>query len=172
MPSVTTTRNLLILACTEVETHWRGVLVANGAAQMSERLITSQYVKLNNAMKLDHYAVAFTNYPWLEPFKPYDGWGSTGRPTQELPWYDAYNATKHDRENSFSRATLRYVFEAISATAILVVAQYELLESFGQNSELRSIFQFTSFPSWLNSEVYILPSDGLSGEWRPVNFPF
>ena len=107
------TRNLLIISCTEVETHWRGVLVANGAAQMSAHLTTSDYFKLNTAMKLDHYAVAFPNYPWLAPFKPYAGWGNTGRPTQKLPWYDAYNATKHDRENSFRRATLQHVFEAI-----------------------------------------------------------
>ncbi|WP_143046682.1 hypothetical protein [Bradyrhizobium erythrophlei] len=28
------------------------------------------------------------------------------RPSQDLEWYDAYNAVKHDRENSFERATL------------------------------------------------------------------
>jgi hypothetical protein len=166
------TRNLLILACTEVETHWRGVLVANGAAQAGDRLSTSAYVKLNSAMKLDHYAVAFPNYPWLAPFKPYDGWGTTGKPTRELQWYDAYNAVKHDRENSFDRASLRNVFEAISACVVMIVAQFGLPAGLGRNSELRSFFQLTSVPSWALSEVYILPYESPTGEWRPANFPF
>jgi len=57
-------------------------------------------------MKLDQFAVVFPNYPWLPPFKPFNGWGATGKPTQELAWYDDYNATKHDRESAFERATL------------------------------------------------------------------
>jgi hypothetical protein len=41
--------NLLILACTEVEVHWRGVLEANGR---SGRFNTNTYVALQKAMKL------------------------------------------------------------------------------------------------------------------------
>ena len=62
-------------------------------------------------MKLDDYALVFTNYPWLTPFKPFEGWGSADGSTRKLEWFDAYNATKHDRESSFSRATLGHVFE-------------------------------------------------------------
>jgi hypothetical protein len=36
-------RNLLILAATEVETHWRGILIANGVSTPRN---TNEYVKL------------------------------------------------------------------------------------------------------------------------------
>jgi hypothetical protein len=165
-------RNLLILACTEVETHWRGVFLANGAAQPGDRLTTGDYVKLNSAMKLDQYAVAFPNYPWLSPFKPFDGWGSTGRPTQELAWYDAYNAAKHDRESAFERTTLGRVFDAISACVIMIVAQFGLPASLGKSAELRSFFQLVAVPGWSPSEVYIYPYESPTGEWTAVKFRF
>jgi hypothetical protein len=164
-------RNLLILACTEVETHWRGVLIANGAAQAGSRLNTSDYVKLNRAMRLDHYAVAFPTYPWLASVKPFDGWGSSGKPTQELAWYDAYNAAKHDRENAFERATLSRLFEAISACVITIVAQFGLPAGLG-GSELQSFFQLVEMPKWPLAETYILPYESPTGEWTAVNFQF
>ena len=125
-------------------------------------------------MKLDQYAVAFPNYPSLAPFKPFDGWGSMGKPTRELLWYDAYNAVKHDRENSFDQATSRNVFEAISACVVMIIAQFGLPAALGKspNPELRSFFQLASIPSWPLSGIYILPCDSLTGEWRPANFPF
>jgi hypothetical protein len=139
-------RNLLILACTEVENHWRGVLIANGATK--ERYDTRDYVALQEAMRLGEYAVAFPNYPWLEPHRPYNGWGSTGRPTQELVWYDAYNAVKHNREAEFARATLRYAFEAISACVVMMAAQFGLPAGLGHRSELQSFFQLSAVPVW------------------------
>lgn len=165
-------RNLLILACTEVETHWRGVFLANGAAQPGDRLSTADYVKLNAAMKLDQYAIAFPNYPWLPPFKPFDGWGSTGKPTQELAWYDAYNAAKHDRESAFDKATLGRVFEAISACVVMIVAQFGLPAGLGQSAELRSFFHVVAAPSWSLSDVYIFPYESPTGAWKAVNFQF
>ncbi len=115
-------RNLLILACTEVEAHWRGVLEANGIQK--NRYSTNDYVKLRAAMKLDEYAVAFPQFPWLDPISPFAGWGSTGRPTQDLLWYDAYNVVKHNREHEFSKATLEYAFCAVSACFVMILAQY------------------------------------------------
>jgi hypothetical protein len=59
-------RNLLIIACMEVESHWRGVLMANGMegqGASKDRFTTHQFVKLKTAMRLDEYAAEFTNYP-------------------------------------------------------------------------------------------------------------
>lgn len=161
-------RNLLILACTEVEAHWRGVLVANGARK--ERFTTREYVALREIMRLDEYAIRFPNYPWLEPVKPYEGWGSTGKPTQDLGWYDAYNAVKHDRERQFERATLRRVFEAVSACVIIVAAQFGF--EFSRHTDMESFFLFCEFPKWLPSDVYIHPYAGVSCDWSPVNYAF
>ncbi len=152
-------RNLLILACTEVEAHWRGVLKANGESK--DRYNTSDYVKLQGALKLDEYSVTFPTYPWLEPLCPFRGWGSTGKATQELAWYDAYNAVKHNRESEFERSTLRHVFEAVSACFIMMVAQF---------GERGSFFYISSRPDWPISDVYIAPFG--TPNWSPMHFKF
>lgn len=96
-------RNLLILAATEVEAHWRGVLVANGSAK--DQFNTRDYARLVRPMRLDRYAVSFPSYPWLPPVRPFAGWKAE-QPTKSLGWYDAYNHVKHDREGAFQQATL------------------------------------------------------------------
>ncbi|MGE0280187.1 MAG: hypothetical protein AB7P20_06185 [Rhizobiaceae bacterium] len=163
-------RNLLILACTEVESHWRGVLVANGAK--GDRFTTREYVALKEAMRLDEYAIAFPNYPWLAPVRPFAGWGSTGSPTKELKWYDAYNAVKHNRETEFERATLGHVFDAVSACAIMMAAQFGLPAGLGQRTEVQAFFDFSSAPRWSLSEVYIYPYGEGRSDWSAVPFPF
>jgi hypothetical protein len=161
-------RNLLILACTEAESHWRGVLVANGVRK--KVFTTREYVVLREAMRLDEYAVAFPSYPWLEPFKPFEGWNTTGGSTQTLKWYDSYNAVKHNRENEFERATLRHAFEAVSACAIMMTAQFGHHLNTGPRSELQSFFQFSTIPKWPLSDVYIFPYS--AGDWSAVTFSF
>ena len=162
-------RNLLILACTEVETHWRGVLVANGMTK--GRYDTRDYVMLRDAMKLNEYSVIFPNYPWIPAFRPFEEW-CTSNPTGSLKWYAAYNEVKHNRENKFERATLRCVFEAVSACFIMMVAQFGLPMGLGQDSELRSHFQLSAVPTWSLSEIYVCPYGQPSGDWSPVHFPF
>jgi hypothetical protein len=163
-------RNLLILACTEVESHWRGVLVANGVNK--DRPTTADYVALRPAMRLDEYAIDFPNYPWLQPLKPFEGWGSMGSPTRELKWYDAYNAVKHNRENEFERATLRHAFDAVTACAIMIAAQFGHPHGLGQRTDLQAFFHFTSVPVWPLSDVYIYSYGEEAADWSPVNFIF
>ena len=90
--------NVLLLAATEVEAHWKGILKANRAKCDS----TKDYVKLLPAMKLDEYAIGVPFYPWLNPIRPFLGWTTDGS-TKSLSWYDAYNAVKHDREAAFTQ---------------------------------------------------------------------
>ena len=78
-------RNLLILACTEIEAHWRGILNANRVKK--DRYTTVDYVSLLDAMRLDKFSVNFPRYPWLRSRRPFEGWTSAA-PTQSLRWYD------------------------------------------------------------------------------------
>jgi hypothetical protein len=159
-------RNLLLLACTEVETHWRGVLLANGVVR--ERYTTQDYVTLCAAMRLAEYEVSFPEFPWLSGVRPFVNWGTTGRPTKELEWYDAYNLVKHSRETEFPKATLRNAFLAVSASAIMMKAQYGS-NVFNRHKELRSFFHLSSVPTWPPTEVYVYPYDEQDG-WIPVSF--
>ena len=163
-------RNLLILACTEVEMHWRGVLSANG--YIRDRYDTRDYVNLRSAMKLDQYAVSFSNFPWLSPVSPFAGWGDTGKPSQDLEWYDAYNAAKHDRENSFERATLAHCFAAVSACFVMMTAQFGSAAGVDGDIETGTFYQIVSVPAWTLSEIYLAVGDEHHPNWSPVNFDF
>jgi hypothetical protein len=148
-------RNLFILACTEVESYWRGVLVANSVSK--SQLTTRHYVVLKKAMKLGEYEISFPGYPWLQPVKPFANWNSA-KPTEGLPWYDAYNAVKHDREGHFERATLEYAFEAVTACVIMAVAQFGIPQIVYSQPEVKAFFNIVEFPRWSEEDFYIRDS--------------
>lgn len=162
-------RNLLILACTEVENHWRSVLAANGCT--SAKSNTTQYVKLAPAMRLKDFGVTFPAFPWIDYFNPFEGWDNE-KPTQSLPWYDAYNAVKHDRERNFRRATLRYVFHAVAAVAVMLEAQFGSAAKLDSTMELAGAIHISIRPIWLDSELYLPPVRTSTGGFSEVYYNF
>lgn len=118
-------RNVILLACTEFEAQCRGVLAANGYV-LSDRSGTADYVKLSELLFLPAYALSLPAAPWLPDRRPFEGWDST-RPTQSLPWYDAYNSIKHDRERNFAKASLQHAIDSVAACAVMLHAQFGFL---------------------------------------------
>lgn len=161
-------RNLLILASTEVEAHWRGVLTANG--QVLERPNTADYVKLAAPMRLREYSISIGAFPWLGPIAPFGNWGTTGKPTQELAWYAAYNETKHDRNGQFPRATLRHAMEAVCASVVMTVAQYGLERALGDGSLLIANYALVDTPDWKPADLYTPPYDAAGWTGVPLAF--
>lgn len=163
-------RNLLILASTEVEAHFKGVLKANGSRADS----TKDYVKLSAAMKLGDYAIDFPFYPWLPPMRPFENWVPSGRPTKDLKWYDAYNAVKHDRETQFELSTLENAFLAVSGVVVMMAAQFGSVYGLRQRSRLTDFFRLNAAPTWHPSEVYThVRTDEPSLVFTtPMNYPF
>lgn len=155
-------RNLLILASTEVEMHWRGIIFANGETE--SRLSSRAYSRLIEPLRLAEYVVAFRDYPDLVPIRPFEGW-SKADPTASLPWYDAYNGAKHNRELEFERATLRATFAAVSGCLSLVVAQ------FGPTALSAELAQMVTIetPTWPMKDRYMGLIDG--PEWIAVPHP-
>jgi hypothetical protein len=157
-------RNLLILAATEVEMHWRGVLIQNG--KPDGFLNTNHYVVLADIMRLREYDVAFRDFPSLQPFTPFANWGLSNAPSKDLAWYEAYHAVKHNRETKFELATLRSVFEAVAANAIMLIAQFGEARAF--SNELSAFFEFVKRPIWPEGDGYVASFDGPPG-WTAVN---
>jgi len=162
-------RSLLILACTEAETHWRGILAANHYA--GDQYKTKDYVLLQEAMRLGDYAVGFPAFPWLSPLRPFEGWDKAA-PTKTLAWYAAYNAVKHNREQEFDNATLLNVFNAVSACVIMMVAQFGTIVGLGRNTEIDAFFHLSSWPRWSLADVYIPLVDAAAGNSFQVDYPF
>jgi hypothetical protein len=147
-------RDLLILACTEVEAQCKGVLVANKVKEQGSQYKTTDYVKLQSVMKLNSYEIALIRYPALKATAPFAFWNAT-RPTQSLPWYETYNKVKHDREANFKEASLGHAIEAVAACVVMLVAQYGVHAL--HRHRLNNLFEFRDYPRWEPREWYYQP---------------
>lgn len=155
-------RNLLILAATEAEMHWRGILKANGS--LVSKPNSNQFVKLVEPLKLRDYAVGFHDFPDLAPVQPFAGWSSTN-PTDSLGWYAAYQGVKHNREEEFERGTLEHAISAVSACLSLLVAQFGPV---ALGSELSGYVTITA-PDWPLECMYI--PRVTEADWTPIHHP-
>lgn len=162
-------RNLFILACTEVEAQWKGILDTHSNTVNSKHT-TNDYVKLKSALRLDEYSVTLPFYPWLPKVHPFREWRDEN-PTQTLEWYSAYHQTKHDREEHFDKAKLKYAIDAVCACFIMLFAQYGS-PGIRQRHELLTFFRIVNFPNWCPSEVYTFPYklDHITFDYEAVTY--
>lgn len=117
-------RELLILAATEVENYWqRHTREAGLVGNRGRSLNTTDYVRLKDPLFLAEYEVTLKPYSSVAQIRPFAGW-SAQNPTQSLLWYDAYNKTKHNRETHFHEASLQRCIEAVCAAIILFSVRF------------------------------------------------
>jgi hypothetical protein len=176
-------REILLLACMEVESSWSAVLKENDYPA-DGMLTTKDYVKLLTPMLLDSYELSLQSYPHFPSFVPFRDWDAAS-PTRSLAWYDAYNRTKHDREENLKFATLSNAIQAVGATAVMFHAQFGFkfgLTGMDQKSPvIHNIFRIvTDFKKhW--KECYIpkftvmenaAPNPMPSFDWDARNYPF
>ena len=174
-------REILLLACMEVESSWSAVLKEN-EYPTSGTLTTNHYVKLFSPMLLDSYELSLQSYPHFPAFIPFTNWDAA-TPTKSLIWYDAYNKTKHDREENLKFATLQNAVQSVGAAVVMFHAQFGFkfgLTGMDQKSPvIHNIFRVvTDFKKhW--KECYIPrltvmegPNPTPSFDWDAINYPF
>ncbi|MCU1731077.1 MULTISPECIES: hypothetical protein [unclassified Pseudomonas] len=151
-------RELLILACTEVESQWKSVLQQNMAnPPVRFKPATKDYIKLVPVLRLKDWRVTLKNYFGYRTIAPFEHW-DTAKPSQSLEWYSAYNAVKHDREGRFEQAQLRFVIEAMAAVHVMLAAQW------GPGIHTDSVtggfspFHMILMPTYAPNEQYVCPS--------------
>jgi hypothetical protein len=155
-------RNLLMATCTEIESQFKGIMTANRyPTPPHDRWSTKDYVRVCAPMKLDEYKVRPLRYRASPPITPFIGWNA-GQPTKSLPWYDAYNATKHDRQGNLNRATLEHAIAAVAALNVLLLAQYGL-QSLMRYPAAFAFFSVESLPLWEARDCSYPPLRGGSG---------
>jgi hypothetical protein len=166
-------RELLLLAAMEVEASWAAVLKANGYTK--QRMTTADYVKLRAPMLLDSFSLTLRSYTDFPSFSPFKGWNAQS-PTQSLDWYDAYNRTKHNREECLDVATLQRAVHAVGGVAVMFAAQYSY--SFDLQDErrnlLRNVFDFNRDQTVYPPSCYIPNAEGgtKAWEWELIDYPF
>jgi len=172
-------RQLLILACTEVENLLKRVLVSNGyPAPPKGRWTTNDYVKVESPLRLSFYSSELVRYPEYPPIDPFHGW-DPAQPTNSLDWYEVYNKVKHDRGGIFKLATFSHAITAVAAVHVLLTAQFGfgLLRNrvgrffMGTESGASRVFKNLHTPSFPLEEQYIPWVDGGLG-WQAKNYQF
>jgi hypothetical protein len=162
-------RQLLILACTEVESSCKAVLKANEyPTPTNDRWSTKDYVKVAAPLHLREWEVGLRFHPDYPRFKPFEHWNDAN-PTKSLPWYNAYNAVKHDREDNFQEATLESALFAVGAAYLMVPAQFGLFQNvFASQGDALYVEE----PTWAPSEYYVPPTVEPGASWTTVNCTF
>lgn len=132
-------RELLILACTEVESSWKGYLRRAGVQEPPNGFSTNQYVRLKHPLYLDEFEVSLPRYAAVPRLRPFHNW-SAASPTKSLDWYDAYNLAKHDRSRNFSSATVLNCIKATAANVVLFAVRFGPVRLFHGAGTLSALF--------------------------------
>ena len=114
---------LLLRACTEFESNARAILQSNGYSRSGNWTLTDYY-KINSATRLSEYTLTLPMWDGAAgTVKPFDTWNGG---SHSLPWYQAYNAVKHDRSGNFPSASLQNVMKAVAAVFATLFSQFHI----------------------------------------------
>ena len=148
-------RNIIFLACTEVDALFKQILKNNGLEKSNDRYKTNDYFELKKPLRIDEYSVSFSNFDTIKDFSPFQKWESPNT-TQTLTWYDAYNKVKHDRINNFEFANLENAIESTLAFALLLIVSYGYHNDIW-NEKIGRIIEVKKEPLWLLKDFYLPP---------------
>lgn len=160
---------LLMRTCIEVEANFKAILSENKYTPKlvngKPKLDMSIYQKVNTTHHLSSYEVLLPI--WNGPrkiWKPFDAWNSGG----SLPWYQAYNASKHDRQEEFKKANLEHLVDAVAGLLVLLSSQFQtqnfsagevVLVASGYDyhemeASIGSLFRIKFPEDWQDHEIY------------------
>lgn len=154
---------LLLRVSIEIEANFVAILAENGYAKKGNWTMID-YKKINKSHKLSSYEVKFPNWKGEKYLrKPFENW----KEDKSLPWWEAYNISKHDRKTEFERATFENLTEAICGLVIVLSAQFEDNEfssedfvlslggkSDGMKSTIGGYFRVKYPNDWADDEKY------------------
>jgi hypothetical protein len=111
---------LLLRACVEVEANCKAILKENGYSKSGEWNM-GDYKKIEKTHLLSGYEIKLPNWSGTRATTlPFATWASGG----PLPWYQAYNTTKHDRHAQFEEATFEHLIDACCGLLVVLSAQF------------------------------------------------
>jgi len=151
---------LLLRSCVEVEANCKAILKENGYTKKSKNgkdidMNMDDYKKINTTHHLSSYQVKFPYWNGTKDVRsPFSDW-SAGK---ALPWYTAYNTTKHDRHSKFKDANLDNLLDACCGVLVILSAQFGI-NDFSPGGELVTV-----------GGLYDGMKDGIGNYFR-VQFP-
>ena len=155
---------LLMRTCVEVEANFKAILKAN-LFTSTRRWTMREYSRVERSHRLSEYQILLPTWRGsMGEFSPFSAWNDQ-RP---LPWYEAYNASKHDRHESLVDANLQMLIQAIGGLNVLLTAQFntedysgspDVLELGGSSVHkwqlaLGGLFRIEHPKNWTDDQLY------------------
>jgi len=111
---------LLLRVCVEVEANCRAILTENGYNRQG-RWHMGDYGKIEHTHFASAYEIWVPNWRGAHGTRsPFSAWAGGRSPD----WYQAYNATKHDRHASFEEANFGNLIDACCGLLVILSAQF------------------------------------------------
>ena len=111
---------LLLRTCVEIEANCKAILLENGYSEPSHWNM-NDYKKIEGSHYLSAYKVKYPSWQGENDVRhPFSNWQTGG----SLPWYSAYNATKHDRYTEFQQATFQHLTDALAGLVVVMSSQF------------------------------------------------
>jgi hypothetical protein len=159
---------LLMRTCIEVEANFKAILRENiytptyrngskaGQFRTEEFWNINDYIKTNKTHHLDNYFVEFPFWRGTKNrYQPFSDWQSGS----SVSWYQAYNETKHDKNDKFELANFENLIKAFAGLFVLLSSQFNC-ESFQPGNTSLSI----------GTDGYFDGEFGI-GEYLKIEFP-
>ena len=117
-------------ACIEIEANFKAILKENTFTEPKTRSINLiDYRKVDVTHHLSSYEVMLPIWNGTcGTWKPFAPWkvarGVSNVPGVGLPWYKAYNDSKHDRQDQFKKANFGNLVEAVAGLLVIISSQF------------------------------------------------
>jgi hypothetical protein len=161
--------------CVEIEANCKAILHENKYGKTSD-LTMNDYKKIDATHKLSAYEVKFPVWRGKSNVRrPFFAWASGN----QLAWYQAYNAAKHDRHNEFEQANLENLLLAISGLIALLSSQFYnqdfhtieyLVAGYGDQHGFATAigsYLLVKYPQWPDSDRYAFDWEKLKNDPDP-----
>jgi len=170
------THEILVRACIEVETNCKSIMLENIFAKRPQDMTMGDYKLIEKSHRMSAYEVSLPHWKGERgTFKPFWEWRAGGA----LPWYQAYNNTKHNRSELFHEATFEKMLGAVGGLVSLLAAQFQNKDfmslsenltvgnSSGLEESIGGYFQVKYPSDWPENDRYNFQWQNLRNEKEP-----
>lgn len=113
-------QQLLMRACVEIEANLTAIFLDNKYPAAQGNLTMHQYRLIDISHRLSSYEIRVPAWQGSKGLRtPFCGWKDA-----PLPWYQAYNKSKHNRHENFKLATFDALMDAFCGLCALLAAQF------------------------------------------------
>ncbi|MBR1916130.1 MAG: hypothetical protein IJ830_06830 [Alphaproteobacteria bacterium] len=160
-------RELLFLACSDLESTLKKYKFGKNNGM-------KDYIEILKFVDLTKYKISLVGYAQSYKCSPFENWDKD-KVTQSLPWYEAYNKIKHNREENFHFATLENCINAIAANLIMFAVRFSPTTLYNENDVCSNLARSALDYKIENSRDFYIPL--FEGKKSPqgrfgVSYPF